>query len=123
MRKKGLYSCVDYLAGKQHRVSFDSPNVPRKLVVLDHIYSDVCGPLKTKTPHGAIDVHGISSALYFITFIDDCSRKFWAYALKTKDQVVDIFKEFHVRVERETSQKLKYIRFDNVSEYMGSFEV
>ena len=58
-----LNSCVDCLAGKQHRVSFVSTNVPRKLVLLDRIYSDVCGPLKTMTPHGAIDVHGISGAL------------------------------------------------------------
>ena len=117
-----LNPCVDCLAGKQHRVSFASPKVSRKPVLLDRIYSDVCGPLKTKTPHGAIDVHGISGALYFVTFIDDCSRKVWAYPLKTKDQVVDVFKEFHVRVERETGQKLKCIRSDNGGEYMGSLD-
>ena len=105
-----LNPCVDCLAGKQHRVSFASPKVPRKLVLLDRIYSDVCGPLKTKTPHGDIDVYGISGALYLVTFIDDCSKKVWAYLLKTKDQVVDVFKEFYVQVERETSQKMKCIR-------------
>ena len=117
-----LNPCVDCLAGKQHRVSFASPNVPRKPVLLDRIYLDVCSPLKTKTPHGAIDVHGISGAFYFVTFIDDCSRKVWAYPLKTKDQVVDVFKEFHVRVERETGQKMKCIRSNNGGEYMGSLD-
>ena len=119
---KGIHQnpCVDCLAGKQHRVSFASPKVPRKLVLLDRIYLDVCGPLKTKTPHGAIDVHGTSGALYFVTFIDDCSRKVWAYPLKTKDQVV---KEFHVRVERETVQKMKCIRSDNGGKYMGSLDI
>ena len=36
---------------------------------------DVCGALKTKTAHGAVDVHVISGALYFARFIDDCFRK------------------------------------------------
>ena len=61
-------------------------------------------------------MHGISGALYFVTFIDDCSWKVWAYALKMKDQVVNVFKEFHVRVERETGLKLKCIRSDNGGE-------
>ena len=116
-----LNSCVDCLPSTQHIFSFASPKVPRKLVLLDLIYSDVCDPLKTKTPNGAIDVHGISGALDFVTFIDDCFRKFWAYALKTKDQVVDIFKESHMRVETETGQKLKCITSDNGGEYTGSF--
>ena len=84
---------------------------------LDHVYTDVCGPLRTKTHGGSIDVLGISGALYFVTFIDDFSRKVWAYALKTKDQVINVFKEFHARVERETERKLKCIRSDNGGEY------
>ena len=49
----------------------------------------------------------------FVTFIDDHSRKVWAFALKSKDQVLDVFKEFHVSVERETGRKIKCIRSDN----------
>ena len=37
-----------------------------------------------------------------MTFIDDHSRKVWGFALKTKDQVLDSFKELHARIERET---------------------
>ena len=118
-----LNPCVDCLVFKQHRVSFASPKVPRKLVLLDRIYSYVCGPLKTKTPHGAIDVHNISGSIYFVTFIDDCFEKVWVYPLKMKDQVVDVFKEFHARVERETGQKMKYIRSDNGGECMGSLDI
>ena len=36
---------------------------------------------------------------YFVTFIDDHSRKLWATLLKTKDQVLSVFKELHARVE------------------------
>ena len=58
----------------------------------------------------------ISGALYFVTFIDDHSRKVWGFALKTKDQVLDSFKELHAILERETGRKLKAIRADNGGE-------
>ena len=57
-----------------------------------------------------------------MTFIDDHSRKLWAYVLKTKDQVLSVFKELHARVERETGRKLKAVRADNGGEYRGKFE-
>ena len=36
--------------------------------------------------------------------------------------MLDVFKDFHVRVERETSRKLKCVRVDNDDEYKGPFE-
>ncbi|PKI55608.1 hypothetical protein CRG98_024001 [Punica granatum] len=50
---------------------------------------------------------------------DDHSRKIWAYPLRTKDQVTEIFKNFHVAVERETGMKLKCVRADNGGAYVG----
>ena len=64
----------------------------------------------------------VGGALYFVTFIDDHSRKVWGFALKTKDQVLDAFKELHARLERETGRKLKAVRADNGGEYRGQFE-
>lgn len=34
----------------------------------------------------------LSGSMYFLTIIDDCSRKTWVYALKTKDKTLDRFK-------------------------------
>jgi len=59
----------------------------------------------------------------FVTFIDDCSRKLWVYVLKTKDQVLEKFKEFYVLVERQSSKKLKCIHIDNGGKYCGPFDV
>ena len=64
----------------------------------------------------------LGGALYFVTFIDDCSRKLWVYVLKTKDQVLGVFKQFQASVERETGKKLKCIRTDNGGEYCGPFD-
>ena len=67
--------------------------------VLDLIHSDLCGPMPKS----------LSGSQYFFTFIDDHSRKMWAYILNSKDQVINVFKEFHALVERQTGKKLKYI--------------
>ena len=64
----------------------------------------------------------LGGALYCVTFIDDHSRKVWAYALKSKDQVLDVFKDFHVKVERQIGKQLKSVRVDNGGEYWGSFQ-
>ena len=47
---------------------------------------------------------------YFVTFIDDHSRKNWIYFLRTKDDVFDRFKEFKVIVENMTGRKIKIRR-------------
>ena len=57
-----------------------------------------------------------------MTFIDDCSRKVWAFALKSKDTVLDIFKLFYAYIERGTRRKLKCVNRDNGGEYRGPFE-
>ena len=60
-----------------------------------------------------------------MTFIDNHSRKLWAYVLKMKDQLLRIlsfFKELHARVERETGQKLKVVKADNGGEYRWQLE-
>jgi hypothetical protein len=108
-----LDKCSHCLAGKQNRVSFKSQPSSRKSEVLQLVHSDLCGPMKTRSHSGR---------LYFVTFIDDYSRKLWVYPLKRKDQVLGAFKEFQASVERETGKKLKCIRTDNGGEYCGPFD-
>ncbi|RDY13059.1 hypothetical protein CR513_02068, partial [Mucuna pruriens] len=92
------------MAGKQTRVSFKKHPPSRKSKLLELVHFDVCGPLKVKS---------FSGALYFVTFIDDCSRKLWVYVLKIKDQVLEKFKQFQALVERQSGKKVKCIRSDN----------
>ncbi|CAH9096206.1 unnamed protein product [Cuscuta epithymum] len=108
-----LKKCSHCLAGKQNRVSFKSHPPSRKECILDLVHSDVCGPMKTRT---------LGGCSYFVTFIDDHSRKVWVYTLKSKDQVFEVFKQFHASVERQTGKKLKCIRTDNGGEYIGPFD-
>lgn len=80
-----LKKCSHYLVGKQNKVAFKSSPLSRMQSTFDLVYSDLCYLMKTKT---------LGGALYFVTLIDDHSRKIWVYMLKTKNQVLDVFKKF-----------------------------
>ena len=86
-----LKTYVHCLARKTHKVAFKSFFFSfRKSQILDLIHTDVC----------MMQSRSIGSALYFMVLINDCSRKVWDFALKSKDKVLDIFKFFHTYVER-----------------------
>ena len=55
--------------------------------VLDIMHSDVCGPML---------VASISGYVYYVSFIDDYSRKTWIYLLKTKNEVLENSKSSRV---------------------------
>ena len=69
---------------KQHRVSFKTGSHTSK-DVLDYIHSDVWG---------LVSVSSHSEAQYFVSFINDYSRKVWIYFLKHKFNVFSIFKKW-----------------------------
>ena len=86
-----LKACDHCLVRKAHGVAFHTNPPSRRPNVIDLIHTNV-HTMKTRT---------IGGALYFVTFIDDHSRKFWGFAMKTKDHVLDAFKELHAKFERE----------------------
>jgi transposase InsO family protein len=59
----------------------------------------------------------ISGYAYYISFIDDYSRKTWAYFLKSKDEVFSKFKEFKALVENLSERKIKILRSDDGGKY------
>ncbi|XP_059068777.1 uncharacterized protein LOC131859222 [Cryptomeria japonica] len=54
---------------------------------------------------------------YYVTFIDDLSKKTWIYFMKNKDEVFSRFKEFKALMENQIERKIKILRFDNGGEY------
>ena len=73
--------CEHCLYGKQTQ-SPHKRGSTRKSEPLALVHSDVCGPMPTLSMGGAS---------YFVMFIDDFSRKVWAYPLKRKDEVFSVF--------------------------------
>jgi hypothetical protein len=72
--------------------------------ILDLIHLDVYGPMS------AVSIGGFN---YYVSFIDDSSRKTWIYFMKTKDEVFIRFQEFKALVEKQTGKKIKVLRSDN----------
>ena len=126
MSKKGMeilsrfgylpgFSCHDFefcehcLYGKQTQVSHKHRG-NRKDQRLALVHSDLCGPMPNLS---------LGGASYFVTFIDDYSRKVWIYFLKHKDDVLNVFKRFVTLVENESGTKLKCLHIDNGGEYVS----
>ena len=77
--------------GKQNRVRFPS-SVTRERGILELIHNDVFGPVLVRSLGGSV---------YYVSFIDDFSRKTWLYFLKKKSEFFGKFKEFKELVENQ----------------------
>ena len=100
-------SCI---LGKQKRVTFVKTGKTPKAQKLELVHSDVFGP----TP-----VSSLGGKNYYVTFIDDSTRKVWVYFLKNKSDVFDTFKIWKSAVENETDLKVKCLKSDNGGEYIS----
>ena len=61
----------------------------------------------------------IGGSFYFLTFIDDYSRKTWVYFLKQKNEVFDLFRQFKNLVEKQSGYYIKVLRTDRGGEYIS----
>lgn len=69
--------CEACVMGKQAREPLRRSG-KRAKDLLELIHSDICGPM---------EMNSIGGSRYFLTFIDDHSRKVFVYFLKNKNQV------------------------------------
>ena len=90
--------CESCVMGKQKKLSFLTDDKKLRTTKLELVHTDLWGP----SP-----VTSLGGSRYYITFIDDCSRKVWIYFLKNKFEVFNTFKIWKARVEFETGLKLK----------------
>ncbi|WP_425268113.1 hypothetical protein, partial [Enterobacter hormaechei] len=91
-------SCVNE---KQKRVSFVKSGNEKKNEKLELVHIDVCRPAQ---------VYSLGGSYYYVTFIDDTTRKVWVYFLTYKFDVFQTFKKWKCLVENETGKKLKCLR-------------
>jgi hypothetical protein len=79
--------------GKQHRESFLVGNAYKLKYPLEIVPSYICGPMQN--PY-------IGGSTYFMTFIDDFSRKTWIYFLRNKSDALGCFQQFKSLVEKQS---------------------
>ena len=106
LTKVSLPFCEHCVTSKQHRLNFGTSD-SRSAAILELIHFDVWqAPVKS-----------MGGAGYFVSFIDDYSRKCLVHPIKRKADVFSIFKAFKGRVELEFGKKIKCLRTNNGGEY------
>lgn len=72
------------------------------------IYTDICGPMRTASNGGE---------QYFMTIIDDYSRSYEVFFLKSKNEASSKIIKYVKFAEKQTGLKVKAIQSDNGTEY------
>lgn len=108
LQSANLEFCERCLYGKQKRVNFlkDGHNLKEK--PLELVHSDVFGP---------VEVSSLGGAKFFVTFLDDYTRKVWIYLMANKSEVFSKFKVFKALFENQRSHKIKCLKIDNGGEF------
>lgn len=101
--------CVICPMARQSKLPFPSSSISTKSV-FELIHVDTWGPYKSPTYDGF---------RYFLTIVNDFSRRTWTYLLSTKLNAFPILKFFLAMVERQFHTKVQIIRSDNAFE-LGS---
>ena len=90
--------CKGCAKGKQKRNAFPRNEATRSSELLGIVHSDVCGPMQTVSLGGK-------------------PRFVAVYYMKSKDHVLQKFKEYEAMVTNVTGKKNKVFRSDNRGEY------
>ena len=100
--------CIDCMMGKQHREAISKRSLWRSSQRLQLIHANICGPI---TPVSN------NKKRYFISFIDDYSRKVWIYFLAENSQAFTVFKNYKNMVEKEARTFICCLRTDKGGEF------
>lgn len=76
--------------------------------MLELVHSDLCSPMEQES---------IAGSKYFLSLIDDASRKLVMYLPKSKTEVLESFKGYKVLMENLTGKRIQGLRTDNGTEY------
>lgn len=97
------------ILGKAKRVSFGI-GLHTTTRPFEYVHSYLWSAARTKTHAGCS---------YFLTIIDDYSRRVWLYVLKNKNDTFEKFKDWHTQIETQLGTKLKCLRADNGLEFVS----
>ncbi|GJU30342.1 retrovirus-related pol polyprotein from transposon TNT 1-94, partial [Tanacetum coccineum] len=116
LEKQGLFGkkslgkldfCENCVLGKSLRVSFGVERHTTQRVI-DYVHSDLWGPSQ---------VESLGGKRYFLSIVDDYSRRVWVYILRFKYEAFRKFKEWKQLVENQTGRTVKKLRTDNGLEF------
>ncbi|GFV60070.1 retrovirus-related Pol polyprotein from transposon TNT 1-94 [Trichonephila clavipes] len=104
----GKTHCIPCKLAKSKRVSFKKDGAVRSKRPLELLHMDLCGPMPTESQGGN---------KYFLSIIDDYSRKVTVFPIRNKSDVFHTFIRFQKRAERFLSRKVIAVRTDGGLEF------
>ncbi|GFV96059.1 retrovirus-related Pol polyprotein from transposon TNT 1-94 [Trichonephila clavipes] len=104
----GKTRCIPCKLAKSKRVSFKKMGAVRSKRPLELLHMDLCGPMPTESQGGN---------KYFLSIIDDYSRKVTVFPIRNKSDVFHTFIRFQKRAERFLSKKVIAVRTDGGLEF------
>ncbi|GFU52112.1 retrovirus-related Pol polyprotein from transposon TNT 1-94 [Trichonephila clavipes] len=104
----GKTHCIPCKLAKSKRVSFKKTGAVRSKRPLELLHMDLCGPMPTESQGGN---------KYFLSIIDDYSRKVTVFTIRNKSDVFHTFIRFQKRAKRFLSKKVIAVRTDGGLEF------
>ncbi|GFY24974.1 retrovirus-related Pol polyprotein from transposon TNT 1-94 [Trichonephila clavipes] len=108
----GTTHCIPCKLAKSKRVSFKKTGAVRSKRPLELLHMDLCGPMPTERQGGN---------KYFLSIIDDYSRKVTVFPIRNKSDVFHTFIRFQKRAERFLSKKVIAVRTDGGLEFCNKY--
>ncbi|CAA7023370.1 unnamed protein product [Microthlaspi erraticum] len=100
--------CIDCSINKSHKLPFHQTTL-KSTRLLEYIFSDVwSSPLLS-----------CDNYKYYLVLVDHYTRYTWFYPLKTKSQVIEVFKPFKSLVETKFNSKINNLYSDNGGEFIA----
>jgi hypothetical protein len=103
---KDNFDCVSCQLGKQPALPFQNSE-SMSTGIFDLIHSDVWGP----SP-----INSLGGSRYFVVFVDDYSRYSWVFLMRSRDELLNIYRNFANMVKTQFSKTIKVFRSDNARE-------
>ena len=92
LKQVSLEFCVNCVYGEHKRVRFLMVGKQKKSEKLELVHTDVWGPTQ---------VQSLGGSPYYVTFIDDATRKTWVCCIRQKYDVFDTFKKWKALAKNE----------------------
>ena len=103
------FICHSCSISKSHRIPYTN-STSQHNHPLELIHCDLWGPAPIISRNGF---------MYYVNFIDHSSRFTWIYFLKTKDELLPVFKHFKLLAENQLNTKIKSLQSDWGGAYRG----
>nr|GEX43277.1 retrovirus-related Pol polyprotein from transposon TNT 1-94 [Tanacetum cinerariifolium] len=103
--------CLSCELSKAKRSSFKSKAIPSSKGRLNLLHMDLCGPMR---------VASINGKKYFLVIVDDYSIYTCTLFLRSKDETLEVLKEFLMMIQKNLQASVNTVRTDRGTEFLNS---